>query len=60
MPSKGVTHRVALEALDRIPRIPGAVFVTEEIELPPVAGADFLAAIRAQQQDVADRFSPVS
>lgn len=49
---------VALEALDRIPQIPGAVFVTEEIELPPVAGADFLAAIRAQQQDVADRFSP--
>jgi pimeloyl-ACP methyl ester carboxylesterase len=49
---------VALEALDRIPQIPGTVFVTEEIELPPVAGDDFLAGIRAQQQDVADRFSP--
>ncbi|MFE5672725.1 alpha/beta fold hydrolase [Agromyces sp. NPDC056523] len=49
---------VALAALDRIPQIPGTVFVTEEIELPPVAGDDFLAAIRAQQQDLADRFSP--
>lgn len=49
---------LALDALDGIPQVPGAVFVTEEIELPPVAGADFLAGIRAQQQDVADRFSP--
>jgi pimeloyl-ACP methyl ester carboxylesterase len=49
---------VALEALDRIPKVPGTVFVTDEIELPSVAGPDFLAGIRAQQQDVADRFSP--
>jgi pimeloyl-ACP methyl ester carboxylesterase len=49
---------VALQALERMPAIPGAVFVTDEIELPPVAGDEFLTAIRAQQQDVADRFSP--
>ena len=49
---------VALTALDSIPRVPGTVFVTEHIELPPVNTEAFLAAIRAQQQELADRFSP--
>jgi len=49
---------LALAALERMPGIPGTVFVTSTIELPPVNTEAFLAAIRAQQQHLADRFAP--
>ena len=49
---------VAVAALTTIPSIPGTVFVTEQIDLPPVNTDAFLAAIRAQQQDLAARFTP--
>jgi len=49
---------IATSALETMPEIPGTVFVTSTIDLPPVNTEAFLAAIRAQQQDLADRFSP--
>lgn len=49
---------VAVAALATIPSIPGTVFVTEQMELPPVNTDAFLAAIRAQQHDLAARFAP--
>lgn len=49
---------VAVAALETLPAIPGTVFVTESMELPPANEEAFLAALRAQQADVAARFSP--
>lgn len=49
---------LAVAALATIPSIPGTVFVTEHIDLPPVNADAFLAAVRAQQHDLAARFTP--
>ena len=52
-------YPIARDALNRVPAVPGTIFVTEYLDAPdPASAAEFRSGIRQMQSDLIDHFTP--